>query len=110
MNGPGGTLYSSSNAEAQYNEHLRRIKSILGGLSDNNYKVIVLLGHADPLYGYMRFSGFVKAVGKPDVHFHGDWHEYYKLEGSDYGMDNYLRILLDGESIAPPNKGGYRRQ
>ena len=44
----------------------------------------------------------MKAVGKPTVHFHGDWHEYYEVEGGDYGVDNYLRISLDGESIAPP--------
>ena len=110
VNVPGGTTYSSSDAEVRYNQHLRRIKSIVGGLSDDDYQVIVLLGHADPSYGdagnsqafFERFSGLVKAVGKPTVHFHGDWHEYYEVEGGDYGVDNYLRISLDGESIAPP--------
>ena len=87
----------SSDAEARYNQHLRRIKSIVGGLSADVYQVIVLLGHADPPYGdagnsqafFERFSGLVKAVGKPTVHFHGDWHEYYEVEGGDYGVDNY---------------------
>jgi hypothetical protein len=44
---------------------------------------------------------FVNAVGKPTVHFHRDWHEYYQLEGGEYGVDNYLRMSSDGESIAP---------
>ena len=67
VNVPGGTPYSSSDAEARYNQHLRRIKSIVGGLSDDDYQVIVLLGHADPSYGdagnsqafFERFSGLV---------------------------------------------------
>ena len=43
----------------------------------------------------------IRRLGKPTIHFHGDYHEYYEEE-AEYGVDNYMRISLDGESVAPP--------
>jgi hypothetical protein len=110
VNIPGGTPYSSSVAEVRNNVHLERIGFILNGLSDDDYRVIVLLGHVDPTYGnagnsqdfFEGFANIVRGLGKPTVYFHGDRHEYYELEGGEHGVDDYLRISLDGESIAPP--------
>ena len=110
VNVPGGTPYSVSEADERYEEHLERINSILDGLDDDDYQVIVLMGHVDPSYDaapsaldfFEGFADIVREIGKPTVHFHGDWHEYYEVEGGDYDLDNYVRISLDGESIAPP--------
>jgi hypothetical protein len=105
LNVPGGTPYSYEDAEERFDEHLERISSILNGLSNDEYSVIVLLGHVDPSYGqagnsqvfFGAFADIVRDIGKPTVYFHGDYHEYYEAEG-----DDYLRISLDGESISPP--------
>ncbi|KAL3816620.1 hypothetical protein ACHAXA_004802 [Cyclostephanos tholiformis] len=110
LNIPGGTPYSSDDAKERFDDHLERIDSILDGLSNDEYKVIVLLGHVDPSYGdagdshefFEEFAQIVKKIGKPTVHIHGDYHEYYETNGGGYDIDNYLRISLDGESIAPP--------
>jgi len=110
VNIPGGKPNDSSDAKERFDEHLERIGSILNGLSDDEYKVMVLLGHVDPTYGqagnsqvfFNRFADFAKNIGKPTVYFHGDFHKYYETEGGDYDVDNYLRISLDGESISPP--------
>ncbi len=105
LNVPGGTPNDSSVAEERFEEHLERIESILDGLSDDEYKVIVLLGQVDPSYGqagnsqvfFEALGDIVRTIGKPTVYFHGDYHKYYEAEGGDY-----LRISLDGESISPP--------
>jgi hypothetical protein len=97
VNMPGGIPYSPSSMEAQYNVHLDWIGSILNGLSDGNYKVIVLLEHANPTYGnagnsnnfFKGFAGIVRESGKPTVHFHGDQHRYCESEGGKYGVDDY---------------------
>ncbi|KAL3816623.1 hypothetical protein ACHAXA_004805, partial [Cyclostephanos tholiformis] len=107
---PGGTPYNLSVTEERFDEHLERINSILKGLSDSEYKVIVLLGQVDPTYGqagnsqvfFEIIADIVKNIGKPTVYFHGDFHKYYELEGGGYDVDNFLRISLDGESISPP--------
>jgi hypothetical protein len=78
--------------------------------SDGNYKVIVLLGHTNPTYRnagnshdfFEGFASIVRGSGKPTVHFHGNLHRYYKLEGGEYGVEDYLSISLDDKSIAPP--------
>jgi hypothetical protein len=110
VNIPGGKPNNPSDAMERFDEHLERIGSILNGLSDDEYKVMVLLGHVDPTYGqagssqifFNKFADIVKNIGKPTVYFHGDFHKYYETEGGDYDVDNYLRISLDGESISPP--------
>ena len=79
----------------------------MNGLSDDDYRVIVLLGHVDPAYGnvgnsqdfFEGFANIVRGLGKPTVHFHGDQQKYYELEGGEHGVDDYLMISLDGESI-----------
>ncbi len=110
LHAPGGKPNDSSVAEERFDEHLERIGSILSGLSDGEYKVIVLLGHVDPTYGqagnsqafFNKFANIINRIRKPTVYFHGDFHKYYELEGGGYGMDNFLRISLDGESLSPP--------
>jgi hypothetical protein len=47
-------------------------------------------------------------MGKPFIHFHGDYHWWYEEEGS-FGVDNYMRISLDSliteeNEVAPPIK------
>jgi hypothetical protein len=51
---------------------------------------------------FEELAGIFEKVGKPTIHFNGDYHEYYETEGGDYNVENYMRITLDGESIAPP--------
>ena len=79
----------------------------MNGLSDDDYRVIVLLGHVDPAYGnagnsqdfFEGFANIVRGLGKPTMHFHGDRHKYYELEGGEHGVNNYLIISLTGKSI-----------
>ncbi len=59
-------------------------------------------GKLGTLMNSSKNSPIEKKIGKPTVHFHGDLHKYYEKEGGGYDVDNYLRISLDGESIAPP--------
>jgi hypothetical protein len=103
----GGKPYSESEQRKRHSQHLERINSIMNDRSDD-YKVVVLLAHAEPTSRHEDFfegnGGFISIVeemGKPTMHFHGDWHEYYERE-AEYGAKNYMRISLDGESIAPP--------
>jgi hypothetical protein len=107
LNMVGGTPYSNSEKSRRHREHLERVSTIMNDHLDD-FKVLVLLGHAEPSSYHRDFfegdSGFIsmiKEMGKPTMHFHGDWHEYYEKEG-EYGVDNYMRISLDGESVAPP--------
>jgi len=105
LNIVGGTPYSKSEAKARYAQHLEMIRKILD--EDDNFKVLVLLGHADPECSsshedfFEEFSQIVEDLGKPTIHFHGDSHSYYEVEGGEH-VDNYVRISLDGESKAPP--------
>ncbi len=110
MNIPGGIPFDLSKTKDQFDEHPECINGILTGLSNDEYKVIVLLVHVNPMYGqagdshefFIEFSDIVKNIGKLTVYFHGDYHVYYERNGSNNNMDNYLRILLDGKSKAPP--------
>ena len=103
----GGRPASNSEKSDRQREHLERIRAILDDQMDD-FKVVVLLGHAEPASWHSDFfggdSGFISMVremGKPTIHFHGDWHSYYEKE-AEYGVENYMRISLDGESSAPP--------
>lgn len=110
LNIPGGTPINPVETARLHAEHITMISSIIDGLDESDYSVIVLLGHVDPSYddaGYSHnffesFTSIVRQLNKPTIHFHGDWHEYYEVEGGDYKVDKYMRISLDGESIAPP--------
>jgi len=108
LNVVGGDPYSQSEAEIRYALHLANIKTIINGLDAEEFKVIVILAHADPTYytGHEEFfeglAEIIEKVGKPTIHFNGDYHEYYETEGGEYDVDNYMRITLDGESISPP--------
>jgi len=108
LNIVGGSPYSYSEKRERHREHLRYIRRIINNLDDDAYKVIVLFGHADPgsnhddfFEGSNGFAAIVEELGKPTIHFHGDYHEWYEVEG-DFDVDNYMRISLDGESINPP--------
>ncbi|KAL9185605.1 hypothetical protein ACHAXT_003382 [Thalassiosira profunda] len=110
LNIVGGSPYSKTEKKKRHAEHLEHIHEIMEGLDNEDFQVVVLLGHADPgdnhddfFKGGDGFAAIVEDLGKPTIHFHGDWHEYYEVEG-DFGVDNYMRISLDGESIAPPIK------
>jgi hypothetical protein len=103
----GGKPASSSETSDRHSQHLQRIRTIMNDQLDD-FNVVVLLGHAEPTSYHDDFfggdSGFlsmIKDMGKPTIHFHGDWHAYYERE-AEYGVDNYMRISLDGESVAPP--------
>ena len=107
LNMVGGTPYSSSEKSRRHQKHLEFVSTIMNDHLDD-FKVLVLLAHAEPGSYHRDFfggdSGFIsiiKEMGKPTIHFHGDNHEYYEEEG-EYGVDNYMRISLDGESVAPP--------
>ena len=106
LNIVGGTPYSKSEANARYAEHLKMIRKILD--EDDNFQVLVLLGHADPECSsshedfFEELSQIVEDLGKPTIHFHGDSHSYYEVEGGDQNVENLVRISLDGESKAPP--------
>ncbi|KAK1741496.1 hypothetical protein QTG54_007974 [Skeletonema marinoi] len=103
----GGRPASNSEKSFRHSQHLERIRTIMNDQLDD-FKVVVLLGHAEPTAFHSDFfggdSGFIsimEEMGKPTIHFHGDWHAYYERE-AEYGFDNYMRISLDGESSAPP--------
>jgi hypothetical protein len=108
LNVVGGKPYSESEAEIRYAMHLANIRTIINGLDAEEFKVIVILAHADPTYetGHEEFfeglAEIIEKVSKPTIHFNGDYHEYYETEGGEYDVDNYMRITLDGESISPP--------
>ena len=110
LNVIGGRPYSNSESNARHKEHLEMIYSILDGLDEGDFNVMVLLAHADPTCSshhedfFREFAEITEELGKPTIHFHGDSHEYYEVEGGDYYVDNYMRISLDGESTAPPIK------
>mmetsp|Transcript_5855 Transcript_5855/g.13578 ORF Transcript_5855/g.13578 Transcript_5855/m.13578 type:complete len:634 (+) Transcript_5855:105-2006(+) len=106
----GGEPHSRTEKERRHREHLAQIRGTLSEIEDGDFDVMVLLGHAEPsrhhrdfFRGRDGFYSIVAEVGKPTLHLHGDRHEYYEQPGSDeLGLDNYIVISLDGESIAPP--------
>jgi len=110
LNMVGGTPYSWSEKSDRHREHLDQVKALFDE-HEGKFDVIVLMKHAIPRYPHSDFFGngnrdglfydMIRSMGKPTIHFHGDWHEYYEREG-EYGIANYVRISLDGKSVAPP--------
>jgi len=110
LNMVGGTPYSWTEKTNRHKEHLEQVKALFDE-NEGNFDVIVLMKHAIPRYPHSDFFGdgdsdglfidMIRRLGKPTIHVHGDWHSYYEVEG-EFGIDNYVRISLDGESVAPP--------
>ena len=110
LNMIGGTPYSWSEKTQRHQRHLEQVRALFEQHEDK-FEVLVLLKHAEPGRNHRDFFGngdrdglfidMIRRLGKPTIHFHGDWHEYYEEEG-EYGVGNYMRISLDGESVAPP--------
>ena len=103
----GGKPASNIEKSIRHSQHLDQIRSIMKDHLDE-FKIVVLLGHAEPSQHHEDFfggdTGFIsimKEMEKPTIHFHGDWHAYYERE-AEYGVEDYMRISLDGESRAPP--------
>ena len=71
LNVVGGTPYDYAETQARHGKHLEMIRSILDGLNDDDFKVMVLLAHADPDRGshhkvfFKTFLFIVKELGKP---------------------------------------------
>eukprot|EP00984_Skeletonema_dohrnii_P008155 scaffold2992_cov83-Skeletonema_dohrnii-CCMP3373.AAC.4 len=110
LNMIGGTPYSWTEKSNRHRKHLEQVRALFEE-HEGKFEVIVLLKHADPGRNHRDFFGdgdrdglfidMIRRLGKPTIHFHGDNHDYYEEEG-EYGVDNYMRISLDGESVAPP--------
>ena len=110
LNMIGGTPYSWSEKTQRHQKHVEQVRALLEK-HRGKFDVLVLLKHAEPGRNHRDFFGdgdrdglfidMIKRLGKPTIHFHGDYHEYYEEE-AEYGVDNYMRISLDGESVAPP--------
>lgn len=107
LNMVGGTPYSYSEKVERHELHLQMVKSLFDE-HRGKFKVIVLLKHADPGRNHQDFfsgeGGFIDLIarmGIPTIHFHGDNHYYFEKE-EEYGVDNYVRISLVGESQGPP--------
>ena len=110
LNMIGGTPYSWTEKSNRHRKHLEQVRALFEE-HEGKFEVIVLLKHADPGRNHRDFFGdgdrdglfidMIRMLGKPTIHFHGDNHNYYEEEG-EYGVDNYMRISLDGESVAPP--------
>mmetsp|Transcript_6016 Transcript_6016/g.13372 ORF Transcript_6016/g.13372 Transcript_6016/m.13372 type:complete len:744 (-) Transcript_6016:184-2415(-) len=110
----GGSPYSNTEKKNRHAEILSRLKSTMNARKDE-YELVVLLGHAEPssdhndlFRGSDGLATFVEDMGKPFIHFHGDYHWWYEEEGS-FGVDNYMRISLDSliteeNEVAPPIK------
>ena len=107
VNMVGGSPYNKSEAKERHALHLSKMKSIMTA-REEEYSVVVLFGHAEPaswhddfFKGSRGLATFVEDMGKPFLHLHGDWHEYYEVEGA-FDVDNYMRISLDAGEIAKP--------
>lgn len=107
LNMVGGTPYSYSEKVERHELHLQMVKALFEE-HKGKFKVIVLLKHADPgrnhqdfFNGEGRFIDLIARMGIPTIHFHGDNHYYFEKE-EEYGVDNYVRISLVGESQGPP--------
>jgi hypothetical protein len=110
LNMVGGTPYSWTEKTERHAKHLEQVKALFEQHKDK-FEVIVLMKHADPGKNHRDFFGvgngdglfidLIRNLGKPTIHLHGDSHYYYERE-ADYGVDNYMRISLVGESNGPP--------
>eukprot|EP00970_Alexandrium_tamarense_P010515 scaffold2159_cov200-Alexandrium_tamarense.AAC.1 len=94
------TFDVSTNIVAPYVANHLKLKSTMSARKDD-YKLVILFGHAEPskhhddlFKGSNGLAKYVKDMGKPFIHFHGDWHEWYEDEYS-FGVENYMRISLD---------------
>lgn len=109
LNMVGGRPYSDREKRERHAEHLRQARRLLGRARvDDDVAVVVLLAHARPrsyhddfFEGEEGFVSLVRQLGKPVVHLHGDDH-YWDEDDGAFGLKNYVRISLDGESKAPP--------
>eukprot|EP00984_Skeletonema_dohrnii_P007804 scaffold2879_cov128-Skeletonema_dohrnii-CCMP3373.AAC.9 len=110
LNMVGGTPYSWDEKSNRHRQHLQQVKALFNK-HEGKFDVIVLMKHAIPRYQHQDFFGdgsrdglfidLIRGLGKPTIHLHGDYHSYYERE-ADYGVDNYVRISLVGESAGPP--------
>ena len=105
----GGSPHSDDEWESRHNEHLYRVKDIMTRLVDD-YDVAVLLAHASPGSYHEDFfededglASFVKDIGKPFLHLHGDDHVWAVTEGA-FDVENYMMVSLDCGEIASPIK------
>lgn len=109
LNIVGGSPYERSEWKERHAENLKRSKAVMDDREDE-YDIVVLFMHAEPhdihddfFQGKKGMIQYVKKMGKPFVNFHGDWHEWYEVDGYE-GVDNYLKISLDAGEFAPPIK------
>ncbi|KAL7494584.1 hypothetical protein ACHAWT_003216 [Skeletonema menzelii] len=109
LNIVGGSPHSVSEWKSRHSEHLHRVKELLTKLVDD-YDVAVLLAHASPRSNHADFfededglANFVKNIGKPFLHLHGDDHVWSEKEGA-FDVDNYMMVSLDCGEIASPIK------
>lgn len=110
LNMVGGTPYDWTEKTERHQKHLEQIKALFEQ-HEGKFEVIVLMKHADPGNNHRDFFGggngdglfidLIRNLGKPTIHLHGDSHYYYEREG-DYGVANYMRISLVGDSKGPP--------
>ena len=75
---------------------------------EDDFSVVVLLGHASPVEYHADFfegehgiAEFVKDMGKPFLHLHGDDHYWYEYDGA-FEVENYMMVCLDAGKRAPP--------
>jgi len=109
LNIVGGSPHSDSEWKSRHAEHLHRVKELMTKLEDD-YDVAVLLAHASPSSNHADFfeeegglASFVKEIGKPFLHLHGDDHVWAESEGA-FDVDNYMMVSLDCGEIASPIK------
>jgi len=109
LNIVGGSPHSDSEWKRRHAEHLHRVKELMTKLKDE-YDVAVLLAHASPSSNHADFfeeedglASFVKEIGKPFLHLHGDDHVWAESEGA-FDVDNYMMVSLDCGEIASPIK------
>jgi len=109
LNIVGGSPHFDHEWKSRHNEHLFRVKDIMTRLEDD-YDVTVLLAHASPGSYHEDFfedqnglAAFVKDIGKPFLHLHGDDHFWAETDGA-FDVDNYMMVSLDRGEIASPIK------
>eukprot|EP00984_Skeletonema_dohrnii_P018075 scaffold8351_cov93-Skeletonema_dohrnii-CCMP3373.AAC.9 len=109
LNIVGGSPHSDSEWKSRHAEHLHRVKELMTKL-EVDYDVAVLLAHASPSSNHADFfeeedglASFVKDIGKPFLHLHGDDHVWAESEGA-FDVDNYMMVSLDCGEIASPIK------
>ncbi|KAL9181811.1 hypothetical protein ACHAXT_012154 [Thalassiosira profunda] len=89
--------------------HLRLVKELMTTHREE-FDAVVLFAHASPGEYHEDFFGgrdglaqFVKRLGKPFLHLHGDDHYWYEQENA-FDVRNYMMISLDPGEDAPPIK------